>query len=72
MAVKRIEIVLSGVYCEGPVMGQILCKIDGVVDVYVNPATDTAYIDYDPERVGPDRLLQAVRDLGYRSAVKTE
>lgn len=70
MVTKRTEILLTGVYCEGPVLGRILCDCPGVVEAYVNPATDTAYIDYDPERVGPERLLQVVKGLGYRAELK--
>jgi len=36
----------------------------GVVHAYVNPSTEMAYIEYDPERTGVDRLKRAVQSAG--------
>lgn len=38
----------------------------GVVDVYVNPATDTAYIRYDPTLTDPESLSALIAAAGYR------
>ena len=44
-----------------------LAAPDGVLDAYVNPATETAYIDYDPAETDPWVLAQAIERAGYRS-----
>jgi copper chaperone CopZ len=43
-----------------------LAATDGVVRVYVNPATETAYIDYDRAETDPAALAKAVERAGYR------
>lgn len=43
-----------------------LAATDGVLRAYVNPATETAYIDYDPAEVDPWTLALAVEHAGYR------
>ena len=41
-----------------------LGEVPGVVHAYVNPSTEMAYIEYDPERTGVDRLKRAVQSAG--------
>lgn len=43
-----------------------LAATDGVLRAYVNPATETAYIDYDPAEVDSWTLARAVERAGYR------
>ena len=43
---------------------QALGEVPGVVHAYVNPSTEMAYIEYDPERTGVDRLKRAVQSAG--------
>ena len=43
-----------------------LAATDGVLRVYVNPATETAYVDYDPSEVDAWTLARAVERAGYR------
>ena len=42
-----------------------LKRVDGVQDVTVNLATERANVTYDPERVAPGALLEAVEARGY-------
>lgn len=44
-----------------------LAATDGVVRVCVNPATETAYVDYDPSETDPWTLARAVERAGYRA-----
>lgn len=44
-----------------------LAATDGVLRVYVNPATETAYIDYDPAETNPWSLARAIEKAGYRA-----
>ncbi len=43
-----------------------LKKTDGVLDAAVNLAVSKVTVDYDPDRVGVDKLLKIVVDLGYQ------
>ena len=43
-----------------------LAATDGVLRAYVNPATETAYVDYDPAEVDGWELARAVERAGYR------
>ena len=51
MGAKRLTIPISGLRCAGSecyTLERALRGEPGVVDVYVNPVTETAYIHYDP------------------------
>ncbi len=45
-----------------------LARQPGVVEVAVNPATEAAYIRFDPRSTTPARLRDAVEREGYRTA----
>jgi copper chaperone CopZ len=49
-----------------------LAATDGVLRVYVNPATETAYIDYDPAETDPSSLARAIEKAGYRAGRPVE
>lgn len=67
MPTTRIEVAVPGLVCEGPELEEIVRRIPGVVEVYVNAATEVAYCDCEPERVTPEQLVAALRELGYRA-----
>ena len=46
------------------IVERALGEVPGVVHAYVNPSTEMAYIEYDPERTGVDRLKRAVQSAG--------
>lgn len=65
----RVSIPIIGLGCGGGGAFQVeraLARLGGVEAVYVNPANETAYVDYDPSAVSPDALLEEVRRTGYR------
>ncbi|MBF6606317.1 MAG: heavy-metal-associated domain-containing protein [Chloroflexi bacterium] len=72
MDVKRgLRIPIHGLGCGGAgvtTIGRALAATDGVVRVYVNPATEMAYIDYDPAETDAWSLVRAVEKAGYRTA----
>jgi copper chaperone CopZ len=43
-----------------------LRRVPGVVDVYIDPATERAYVDYDPARCDRTQLAEAVGHFGVR------
>ncbi len=46
-----------------------LSRLDGVKDAKVDVARQSATVEYDPGRVTPQRLVDAVNRLGYRASL---
>jgi hypothetical protein len=44
-----------------------LAKIPGIVHSYVNPATEMAYVEYDPSRTTPRQWIEPVEQVGFRA-----
>ena len=42
-----------------------LTKVPGVVQAYVNPLTEMAYVVYDPAQTSTDQLTRVIDQLGY-------
>ncbi len=55
--------------CGALTLERVLARLDGVLRVYVNPAMETAYIDYDPGPITADEIAKTIRKLGYEIAV---
>jgi Cu+-exporting ATPase len=55
--------------CGALTLERVLARLDGVLRVYVNPAMETAYVDYDPGRITADEIAKTIRKLGYEIAV---
>lgn len=70
-ALARAEFDVQGMDCGGCVIGTraALKKVDGVqqADAAYDSRTGkgTAWALYDPAKVNPDRLMAAIRELGY-------
>lgn len=47
-----------------------LKKLDGVRDAQVSAKEKRARVTYDPARVTPERMVQAVKDAGYDASVE--
>lgn len=71
----RIDFDVAGMDCGGCVIGTrtALRKLDGVqtADASYDDATDrgTAWALYDPAKVTPERMMAAIRELGYTPTV---
>jgi len=64
-----ISVSILGLGCGGggaPTLERALARLHGVETVYVNPATETAYITYDTHALTVHELLEAVKRAGYR------
>ncbi len=70
MDVKRqLRIPVYDLGCGGAgatTIERALARAPGVLRVYANPATETAYIDFDPARTDPRRLARVIEEAGYR------
>jgi len=74
MSIVRVTMAISGLTCGGGgalSVERALVKLPGVVRVYVNPATEMAYVEYDPERLGWEQLAAAVESVGLRAGEPT-
>lgn len=66
----RVVLPVLDLACAGGdalVVERVIAKMPGVLSAYVNPATENAYVDYDPERVTSAAIEAKVRELGYRT-----
>lgn len=71
---RGLRIPVYGLDCGGAGATTIereLAATDGVVRAHVNPATETAYVDYDPAEAGPEVLIRAIERAGYGAANRT-
>jgi Cu+-exporting ATPase len=64
----RLELPISGMTCASCAarVEKSLNRIEGV-EASVNFATETASVDFDPARVAPESLVEAVAQTGYRA-----
>ena len=67
MSTRRRNFPVQGMGCAACVarVENTLKACEGVSGVSVSLASNTAQVDYDPERTTPAALQQAVRDAGY-------
>lgn len=68
----RANLHIEGMHCAScPVtVRTVLRRLDGVKDVTVSVAEKRARVVYDPGRVTPERMAQAVTDAGYPTTVE--
>ena len=66
---QRTTLALEGMTCASCAsrIERTLRKLDGV-EATVNYATETATVSYDPERVEPAQLVDAVESIGYHAS----
>ena len=74
-ATARVTIPIFGFACGGGgclVAERALARVAGVIRVYVNPATEMAYVEFDPVLATPQQLVAALELVGFRAgAVRT-
>jgi Cu+-exporting ATPase len=64
---KKAEIKISGMHCATCAINieESLSQIKDVSKVQVNFGTDTAHVEFDPQKVSITELEKAVKDVGY-------
>ena len=68
---ERMTLAITGFGCGGGgslVVERAIARVPGVVRVYVNPATEMAYVEYDPRLTDISRVIAAVERTGLRVA----
>ena len=69
--IEHMTIAITGLGCGGGgclIVERAIAKVRGVRRVYVNPATEMAYVDYDPQLMDRAQLIAAVERTGLRAA----
>jgi Cu+-exporting ATPase len=65
----RATLPVAGLVCGGGALTveAALSQAPGVIRAYVNPATEMAYVEYDPDVVGLEGLKRAIESVGYQT-----
>ena len=70
MNIQRITLTIYGLGCGGGgalTIERALTKLLGITQVYVNPATEMAYVAYDPGRTTLHQITAAIERVGFRA-----
>ncbi len=68
----RVTLPIIGLTCGGGgalTLERVLQRMAEVVRAYVNPATEMAYIEYDPARIDLPALKRLIESAGYRTVL---
>jgi Cu+-exporting ATPase len=67
----QIGFKVSGMTCEMCAVSvrTALLKLSGVAEAKVDVAGAAAYVRYDPDRVKPDQLIEAVNATGFKASL---
>ncbi len=70
----RVTLAITGMTCAScsAIIEKVVGKLNGVMGVNVNLATNTGVVDFDPEVVGIDEIITTIKDAGYGATVKVE
>ena len=71
MSKKKISLQVKGMSCEHCVQSvtQALEALDGISKVKVRLKRARADVQYDPDRVTPDAMIEAITNAGYEADV---
>lgn len=75
MTTLSVRIPIYGLGCGGggaDTIQHALARSPGVVRVYVNPATEAAYVDFQPALTNAIRLAGLIEQAGYRAGRASE
>jgi copper chaperone CopZ len=67
----RVNFAVQGMTCGGCAAStkMVLKRLDGVEDAGASYAESAAWASYDPARVTPEQMMEAIRELGYTPTV---
>jgi len=71
MTSARTALPLATLGCSGGGhlnIDRILREVPGVVDTFVDPALEMAYVEYDPAATDPDALFAVLKRTGFAPA----
>jgi P-type Cu+ transporter len=66
MTIERIALPVLDMGCPGagPSLERELRRLPGVLNIYVNPATERAHVEFDAAQVTPEQIGRALERLG--------
>ncbi len=70
LAIRRVTFPIHDLSCGGGgslIIERTILRMDGVRNAYVNPATEMAYVEFDPSCCTLDALTEAVEHLGFHA-----
>jgi len=69
---KKITLNISGMHCASCATNieGALKKISGIASARVNFASESAYVEYDPEKIKNNDLIAAIGKAGYRASLE--
>lgn len=64
---EKVTLKIGGMTCAICVKAieDVLGKLDGITEVYVNLAAEKAYVTYNPQMISLKEMKEAIEDLGY-------
>ena len=65
--IRKKEYKIIGMHCAScsQAIEKALAKIDGIIKINVNLATEIAYIEYDNEITSNKRIIETIKNTGY-------
>src|SRR5438309_1761954 len=69
---ERVLIAIDGMYCTSCANGikAMLKRTPGVISAEVSFERREADVEYDPSRTSPEKIVEAIANMGYKSNVK--
>ncbi len=73
-AALSLDLKVSNMWCPACawLIDESLNRTPGVIDATCNFSTDRLHISFNPVQTSPDRIIEAVKKLGYRAAEPDE
>jgi Cu+-exporting ATPase len=70
----QVHLSVTGMTCAScsAVIEKTLQRLTGVSSAVVNLAMETATVEFDPELLGPDEIISAVKGAGYGATLKVD
>jgi copper chaperone CopZ len=71
---ERVVLAVEGMYCDSCAAGikAMLKRTAGVIAVDVSYQKKEAVVDYNPEKVTPEKIVETINNLGYKASIKSK
>lgn len=71
---ERVTIAVEGMYCDSCAAGikAMLKRTPGVISADVSYERKEAVVDYDQQKTTPEKIVEAINNLGYKASVKSK
>ena len=71
---ERVVIAVEGMYCDSCAAGikAMLKRTPGVTSADVSYQKKEAVVEYDAQKTTPEKIIEAINNLGYKATVKTK